>query len=429
MTAAACDSLEVTAGPVHVPSTLDEFDIPGNLLEELALKILFLAGQMSVLDLAGRMRVCFPVANELFQRLRKEQLCDAVGMLGNVYRIAISSSGRARAMELLALNQYTGPAPVSLDSYIQQIRAQGVHNFEVHPEDLARAFQNLVLDEKTLYQLGTAINSGHSIFLYGPTGTGKTTIAATLSKVFAEQRVWLPFAVEVEGQIITVYDPVIHRTVKDVPREVDERWVLCERPAVQVGGELTIDMLDLQFNPVTRFYAGPVQMKANCGILIVDDFGRQRLRPDELLNRWIVPLDRRTDFLTLAGGKKIEIPFELVVVFATNIHPEELADEAFLRRLQTKIRIGTVTEEQFHEIFRRVCSGVGLQCDPEMVCQLIDLIRTRLKQPLRACYPRDIVHQVCWAAKYEGKPPKFEAASLMRAVEGYFLPAATEERN
>jgi len=429
MTAAACDSLEVMAGRVHVPSTLDEFDIPGNLLEELALKILFLTGQMSVLDLAGRMRVCFPVANELFQRLRKEQLCDAVGMLGNVYRIAISSSGRARAMELLALNQYTGPAPVSLDSYIQQIRAQGVHNFEVHPEDLARSFENLVLDEKTLYQLGTAINSGHSIFLYGPTGTGKTTIAATLSKVFAEQRVWLPFAVEVEGQIITVYDPVIHRKVKDVPREVDERWVLCERPAVQVGGELTIDMLDLQFNPVTRFYAGPVQMKANCGILIVDDFGRQRLRPDELLNRWIVPLDRRTDFLTLAGGKKIEIPFELVVVFATNIHPEELADEAFLRRLQTKIRIGTVTEEQFHEIFRRVCSGVGLQYDPEMVSQLIDLIRTRLKQPLRACYPRDIINQVCWAAKYEGKPPKFEAGCLMRAVEGYFLPATKDEEN
>jgi len=429
MTAAACNTLEVTAGRVHVPSTLDEFDIPGNLLEELALKILFLAGQMSVLDLAGRMRVCFPVANELFQRLRKEQLCDAVGMLGNVYRIAISSSGRARAMELLALNQYTGPAPVSLESYIQQIRAQGVHNFEVHPEDLARAFENLVLDQKTLYQLGTAINSGHSIFLYGPTGTGKTTIAATLSRVFAEQRVWLPFAVEVEGQIITVYDPVIHRQVKDVPREVDERWVLCERPAVQVGGELTIDMLDLQFNPVTRFYAGPVQMKANCGILIVDDFGRQRLRPDELLNRWIVPLDRRTDFLTLAGGKKIEIPFELVVVFATNIHPEELADEAFLRRLQTKIRIGTVTEEQFHEIFRRVCAGVGLQCDPEMVSQLIGLIRTRLKQPLRACYPRDIVNQVCWAAKYEGKPPMFEAASLMRAVEGYFLPSAPDEGN
>jgi hypothetical protein len=232
----------------------------------------------------------------------------------------------------------------------------------------------------------------------------------------------MPFAVEVDGQIITVYDPVIHRKVQDDRRNLDERWVLCERPAVQVGGELTIDMLDLQFNPVTKFYAGPVQMKANCGILIVDDFGRQRLRPEELLNRWVVPLDRRIDFLTLSGGKKIEIPFELVVVFATNINPDTLADEAFLRRLQTKIRIDAVSEEQFHEIFRRVCGGLGLQYEPEIVAQLIDVIRTRLKQPLRACYPRDIVNQVCWAAKYEGRSPQLEPAALLRAVEGYFLP-------
>ena len=429
MDVAACDPAEVSAGPAQAPATLDEFDIPVNLLEELALKILFMAGQMSVLDIAERMRVGFPVANELFQRLRKEQLCDATGMLGNVYRIAISSSGRARAMDLLALNQYTGPAPVSLDSYIRQTRAQGVHNFEVHPQDLTRAFAKLVLDDKTLYQLGTAINSGNSIFLYGPTGTGKTTIAATLSQVFAEQSVWMPFAVEVDGQIITVYDPVIHRKVQDDRRNLDERWVLCERPAVQVGGELTIDMLDLQFNPVTKFYAGPVQMKANCGILIVDDFGRQRLRPEELLNRWVVPLDRRIDFLTLSGGKKIEIPFELVVVFATNINPDTLADEAFLRRLQTKIRIDAVSEEQFHEIFRRVCGGLGLQYEPEIVAQLIDVIRTRLKQPLRACYPRDIVNQVCWAAKYEGRSPQLEPAALLRAVEGYFLPAAPDRVN
>ena len=429
MDVAACDPAEVSTGPVQAPATLEEFDIPVNLLEELALKILFMAGQMSVLDIAERMRVCFPVANELFQRLRKEQLCDATGMLGNVYRIAISSSGRARAMDLLALNQYTGPAPVSLDSYIRQTRAQGVHNFEVHPQDLTRAFAKLVLDDKTLYQLGTAINSGNSIFLYGPTGTGKTTIAATLSQVFAEQSVWMPFAVEVDGQIITVYDPVIHRKVRDDRRNLDERWVLCERPAVQVGGELTIDMLDLQFNPVTKFYAGPVQMKANCGILIVDDFGRQRLRPEELLNRWVVPLDRRIDFLTLSGGKKIEIPFELVVVFATNINPDTLADEAFLRRLQTKIRIDAVSEEQFHEIFRRVCGGLGLQYEPEIVAQLIDVIRTRLKQPLRACYPRDIVNQVCWAAKYEGRSPQLEPAALLRAVEGYFLPAAEDRVN
>ena len=423
MNVAASDVAEVSTGPAQAPGTTDQFDIPGNLLEELALKLLFMAGQMSVLDLADRMAVCFPVANELFQRLRKEQLCDATGMLGNVYRIAISSAGRARALELLALNQYTGPAPVSLDSYIRQARAQSVHTFEVHPYDLRRAFADLVLDEKTLYQLGTAINSGSSIFLYGPTGTGKTTIAETLARAFAEQHVWIPYAVEVDGQIITVYDPVIHKKAEQGHRDIDKRWVLCERPAVQVGGELTIDMLDLQFNPVTKFYAGPVQMKANSGVLIVDDFGRQRLRPEELLNRWVVPLDRRIDFLTLSGGKKIEIPFELVVVFATNINPEALADEAFLRRLQTKIKIDAVSEEQFHEIFRRVCGKAGLQYTSEIVAQVVDAICNKFKQPLRACYARDIVNQICWAAKYEGKPPEFEPISIMRAVEGYFLPA------
>ena len=429
MDSGAAHPAEARTGPARVPGTLDDFDVPRNLLEELALKILFMAGQISVFELAGRMRVGFPVANELFQRLRKEQLCDATGMVGNVYHIAISSQGRTRALELLALNQYTGPAPVSLESYIQQTRAQSVHNFEVHPHDLMRAFGNLVLDDKTLYQLGTAINSGSSIFLYGPTGTGKTTIAETLSRVFAEELVWIPYAVEVDGQIITVYDPVIHRKAQDVPREVDERWVLCQRPAVQVGGELTVEMLDLQFNPITKFYDGPVQMKANSGVLIVDDFGRQRLRPEELLNRWVVPLDRRIDFLTLSGGKKIEIPFELVVVFATNIHPEDLADEAFLRRLQTKIRIDTVSEQQFHEIFRRVCSRVGLEYQSEIVADLIQVIRTQLKQPLRACYPRDIVNQVCWAAKYEGKQPELERDSVMRAVEGYFLPVNSKHEN
>jgi predicted ATPase with chaperone activity len=423
----AAHPAEARTGPLRVPATVEEFDIPRNLLEELALKILFMAGQMSVLDLAARMCVAFPVANELFQRLRKDQLCDATGMVGNVYHIAISSQGRARAGELLALNQYTGPAPVSLESYVQQIRAQSVHNFEVHPHDLARAFDHLVLDEKTLYQLGTAVNSGSSIFLYGPTGTGKTTIAETLSRVFAEEFVWIPFAVEVDGQIITLYDPVIHKKAQDVRREMDERWVLCQRPAVQVGGELTVEMLDLQFNPVTKFYAGPVQMKANSGVLIVDDFGRQRVRPEELLNRWVVPLDRRIDFLTLAGGKKIEIPFELVVVFATNLQPENLADEAFLRRLQTKIKIDTVSEQQFHEIFRRVCSRVGLEYQTELVAKLIDMIQTQFKQPLRACYPRDIINQICWAAKYEGKPPELESVAVMRAVEGYLLPATDGE--
>jgi len=240
--------------------------------------------------------------------------------------------------------------------------------------------------------------------------------------VLAEDDVWLPHAVEIDGQIITVFDPVIHHRVPErEPSDRDERWLLCERPAVLVGGELTIDMLDLQFNSLTHFYVGPVQMKANNGVLIIDDFGRQRVRPEDLLNRWVVPLDRRIDFLTLAGGKKIEIPFEMLVVFASNMDPYELVDPAFLRRIQTKIHIGEVSDLQFFEIFRRVAAERGLVCDATVVNDLIDFIHTTLNQELRSCYPRDIVNQICWAAKYENRRPVLNQEAVGKAVDAYFL--------
>jgi len=233
--------------------------------------------------------------------------------------------------------------------------------------------------------------------------------------------------VEVDGQVITVYDPLIHRSVpKQEWPNCDARWVLCQRPTVLVGGELTIEMLDLEFNPVTKFYVGPVQMKANNGVLIIDDFGRQRLRPEELLNRWVVPLDRRVDFLTLAGGKKIEIPFELIVVFATNMDPATLADAAFLRRIQTKIKLNTVTPQEFNEIFRRLCLQNGLTYDSDVVDEVARIIPQKFKEPLRACYPRDIVNQICWAARYEGKEAQLDRGALIRAMDAYFLPADDE---
>jgi predicted ATPase with chaperone activity len=368
-------------------------------------------------------RLSYEVANELFLRLRTELLCQVTGMANNIPNIAITSMGRTRAMELLSHSHYTGPAPVSLEAYVEQVRKQSVKNVIVRPADVERAFAHLVIDDKTLWQLGTALNSGSSLFLYGPAGTGKTTIAETLSRVVAEDDVWLPHAVEVDGQIITVYDAAIHRRVEeDEPEIRDERWVLCNRPAVLVGGELTVEMLDLEFNPLTKFYVGPVQMKANNGVLIIDDFGRQRLRPEELLNRWVVPLDRRIDFLTLSGGRKIEIPFEMLVVFASNMDPAELVDPSFLRRIQTKIRVGEVSNEQFREISRRVAAKHDLECDPGMFDELIEYIRGSLKQELRPCFPRDIVNQVLWAAKYDGKKPHFNRAALAMAIEAYFLP-------
>jgi predicted ATPase with chaperone activity len=343
-------------------------------------------------------------------------------MTGNVPEIVISSQGRTRAAELLSLSHYSGAAPITLESYAEMVRRQSVRNVQVHPDDVERAFAHLVMDNETLRKLGTALNSGSALFLYGPAGTGKTTIAETLSRVLAEDEVWIPYAVEIDGEIITVFDPSIHVRIQELePENRDERWVLCRRPAVLVGGELTAEMVDLQFNPNTKYYVGPVQMKANNGVLIVDDFGRQRLRPDELLNRWIVPLDRRIDFLTLAGGKKIEIPFEMLVVFASNMNPTELVDPAFLRRIQTKIKIGAVSDEQFCEIFRRVAAERRVRFESSIPYDLIDFIHQGLNQELRSCYPRDIVNQVCWAARYEDRTPYLDHASLEQAVEAYFL--------
>ncbi len=290
------------------------------------------------------------------------------------------------------------------------------------PEDLDRAFGDLVLDTQMLNQLGTAAMSGRALFLYGPAGTGKTVVAQTLAHLFDNDAVWLPYAVEVDGQIITVYDSVLHQKVEQpqVP-DHDSRWVLCRRPRVVVGGELTIEMLDLQFNTSTRYYTGPVQMKANNGLLIVDDFGRQRLSPEQLLNRWVVPLDRRIDFLTLAGGKKIEIPFDLLVVFASNLDPAALADEAFLRRIQTKIRIGFATSDQFCEIFQRVCLQSNLTCDAAILDELLRIIRVEYKEPLRACYARDIVQQILWKSRYLQKEPRLDLESITQACRNYFL--------
>ena len=349
-------------GPRFAPESVAETGVKHNVLEELTLKVLHLSGPMSMRDMSTHTRLSLLVVNELLRRMRSEQLCEITGMSGNIPQIAITSRGRSRAAELSLGNHYAGPAPVSLESYTQQVRDQSVRGLEVHSPEIERAFSHLVLDAGILEKLGTALNSGTSIFLYGPSGTGKTTIATALAEVLAVDRVWIPYAVEVDGQILTVFDPHVHAEIDDpIAQGGDARWVLCHRPTVSVGGELTLEMLELQFSPITKFYTAPVQMKANNGVLIIDDFGRQRFRPEELLNRWVVPLDRRVDFLTLAGGKKIEIPFEPCVVFATNLNPATLADEAFMRRIQTKIKIGAVSDEQFHAIFQAVCAVGALQ--------------------------------------------------------------------
>lgn len=412
----------MTTATIAIPQKTEETGVRRSLLEDLALKTLYLQGELSLRELAQLMKLSFGVIEELFQRLRRGQLCEVKGMEASVHRVATTSRGQARALELLGLNQYVGPAPVSLEDYVRQVRAQSVRNVEVGPPDIRKGFAHLVLSEQTLDQLGTAIVSGSSIFLHGPTGTGKTTIAETFPRIYRDY-VLVPYAVEIDGQVVAVYDALVHEQTAEQPdpNTSDGRWVRCRRPCIISGGELTIEMLDLQYNSLTKFYSAPLQMKANNGVLVVDDFGRQRVQPADLLNRWIVPLDRRIDFLTLAGGKKFEIPFDLFVVFSTNLDPATLADEAFLRRIHNKIRVDNTNREEFQEIFRRVCRAEELDYEPAVVEYLMDVITTELKQPLRPCYPRDIVQQICWGARYEGKRAELNRSTVGRACRNYFL--------
>ncbi len=266
---------------INAPRTVEETGVRRKVLEDLTLKTVYLMGELSLHDLAEHMRVSLRIVDDIFQRLRKDQLCQVTGMAAAVHRIILTSEGKQRALDALAINQYVGPLPVALVDYVNQIRAQTVRRMDVSPAAVAQAFEHLVLEPLVLRQLGSALMSGKAIFLYGPSGTGKTTVAETLSRLFEQENVWIPHAVENDGQIITIYDPLVHQSVDDpAARDSDPRWVLCRRPRVVVGGELTIEMLDLQFNPVTKYYAAPAQLKANNGLLIVDDFGRQRVRPE-----------------------------------------------------------------------------------------------------------------------------------------------------
>ena len=410
---------------VESPQSIADIKISRTLIEEVALKTLFFNGEMSLADLATRMCLSLSVVEQTFQFFRREQLCEVKGMVRGTHLITLSSLGKQRASELLAISYYAGPAPVSLEEYNQRVCAQSVQHTQVQPADLTRAFEKLVLSNDLLGRLGTAIVSGTSIFLYGPPGTGKTTLAFNIPSIFNDF-VLIPHAIEVDHQIISVYDPGVHQSVQETtPDDWDRRWVLCRRPRVVTGGEFSGEMLDLQFNEGSRLLTAPLQLKANNGVFVLDDFGRQRMRPEELLNRWMTPLDRRVDFLTLPGGKKFEIPFDILVVFSTNLAPRTLADEAFLRRVPNKINVNYATPEQFMEIFRKECIARTIQCEAGVEEFAVEFITTEMKQPLSHCTARDLLNQICWSAGYLGVKPNLTRGTIQQACRDYFLPVAS----
>jgi hypothetical protein len=422
------------AAPPAPPATLEETGLSADALGQLVVKALY-AGEASGTALADRLRVAYAILERVIEAARLEKLVEVRGAAGAGtagYRYALTDLGRDRARQYFDVNQYVGAVPVPLVQYVAYMHALAAARGYVDRERVFAGFQHLIVSPDILNQLGPAINSGKSVFLYGPPGNGKTVIAEGIGRSFGGD-MYLPFAIDIEGQIITIYDPVNHERIDtDEARQLitapahDRRWVRVTRPVVTVGGELTLDMLDLTFNPIAKFYEAPLQLKANGGVFVVDDFGRQRIRPRDLLNRWIVPLESRVDYLTLHTGKKFQVPFDVLIVFATNLNPETLADEAFLRRIPYKIFAKNPTVEEYTRIFEMNCRRRELPFD----AVVIEYLRRRFYEPrgieMRACHPRDLVEQVMDMSHYQGREPTLARDLIDAACESYFVERVVE---
>ncbi len=411
-----------TAAPL-APATFEETGLTSGFIAELALKVLYQKGQSTAQELADTL--CVPLAQILqpvLDYLKTEHLVELKGgssMAAASYIYVLGSKGTERAREALARNGYVGAAPVPLAAYVTRIRKQSLGDMQISLEQLQRALAHLVLPEHTLRQLGPAINSGRSIFLFGPPGTGKSSVASALSKLLQGGMV-LPYAILVGQQIIRVFDVTRHRPLVALDARFDRRWVPVARPFIEVGGELTLDDLDFVVDPATKVHEAPFQMKASGGILVIDDFGRQRVSPEDLLNRWIVPLDRDVDFLTLNDGRKLEMPFDALLIFSTNRTPSSLVDEAFLRRIQYKIELKSPSDDEFTEILRRVCEKRGLTFYPKAAEWIAQYARQR-SIALRSCQPRDLMGHLSAAARFLEKKPELTPELVQLACETYFV--------
>lgn len=413
------------------PNTIEETGLSFLFLVELLAKTLFLRGQLRLMDLVANTKLSVGVLEPLLAFMRTERLCEVLRSSETETSIAynLTELGRLRAEDFLRKSQYAGAAPVSLQAYIDQVRQHSITNMHVTREKLAQAFGGLVVKEGILRQFGAAMNSGRAIFVYGPAGSGKTFIAEHLAGLLSGD-VAIPHAISVDNEVIQIFDPLAHeplfRPEKDANHDLDRRkscdnrWVLCRRPVIKTGGELTLPMLDLDFDESARFYQAPPQVKANNGLLIIDDLGRQLTPAIDIMNRWIVPLDRRVDYLSLHTGKKFVLPFDVIVVFSTNMPPSKLADEAFLRRLGYKIFVGPLEEDEYRTIARQVCDELEMPFTEEGLNYLLREHHYKEGKPLLACVPRDILGQVKDIARYEGAQPELSEKLLDWAWNNYY---------
>jgi hypothetical protein len=412
------------------PHSLKDLGVPEIFLANLTLKHCFYLDVFVLGDLVERLKLPATMVTQLVDYLRKEKYVevrgpDALRPVANAlslsHRYALSDGGKRRAAQLLEYDAYVGPAPVSLEDYWHQVKQQSIQLTRVTPPRLLEAFRNLVISPDLLALLGPAAVSGKPLFLYGPPGNGKTTIAQRLGGMW-DDAILVPYAMYVEGNVIRVFDEVTHQEANVSGPEIgDRRWVRSRRPCILVGGELTLGMLDLAFNPTLKYYEAPIQLKANNGMFIVDDFGRQQVSPQELLNRWIIPLENHQDFLCLHTGHKFSIPFDQFLVFATNLEPRTLVDDAFLRRIRSKVKVTHVNREQFIEIFKINCGHYQVAYDGDAVNYLLENYYDNTERSMDACHPRDLLEQIIDYSLFNQVSPILSRENLDRACAIYFV--------
>ncbi len=408
------------------PESLEQAGLTNEMVDALVFKYLMNVGSAPGAKIAATLALPHPLAVERLTDLKKQQL---LGYVGNAnmgdFTYTLSEAGRARARQFMEESMYFGAAPVPLEAYCEAVTAQSITNEKPGPEELRKAFSDLLINETMFSTLGPAINSGRGLFLYGPPGNGKTSIAERITYCFGTE-IYIPYAIHIDGFIVKLFDPEIHERIP-TPKSsifkttaVDERWVRIKRPTVIVGGELTMDQLEIRWNPTTRVSEASMQLKSNCGTLVIDDFGRQRMNPFELLNRWIVPLEKRFDFLALANGVKIQVPFDQLLIFSTNLEPKDLVDDAFLRRIPYKIHVGNPSDEEFRTLMKMMCGPLGIQYDDDLVTRLIEKHYTAINRPFRCCQPRDLVMLSKNYCEYNKMPVHVDDKILDYAVSVYF---------
>jgi predicted ATPase with chaperone activity len=408
------------------PRNLEETGLPESLLDSLILKHLATVSGESGRGIAEKICLSYGMLEERFQKLRTRQLLTHKGAAAlNDYVYALTDQGREAAAQEYDLCAYRGPAPVPLTDYVNSVDAQTIAAEAPKRMQLVRAFQDVSINPALFARLGPAINSSAGLFLYGAPGNGKTTLAERVTLCFG-QYVWIPKALFIEGEIIQLFDQAYHLPIPGGQNKLlrhdshDARWVQVRRPTVVVGGELTMDSLEIRHNPHTKVGEAPLQMKSNCGSLLIDDFGRQRMNPLDLLNRWIVPLEKRYDFLTLASGKKIQVPFDQLIIFSTNLEPKDLVDEAFLRRIPYKINVPDPDEGEFHYLFQLAAPTVGCTYDREAVEHLLAKHYRPLNRAMRRCHPRDLLLQIHNYCAYNDLLMEMKAEYFDLVVENYF---------